>query len=76
MNMFTPRGVYPGSELSTSSAPSNHEPSCPHDLERLLRAVTERVPVIDVVDLYAFAGSYTSKAKALTDLARQIGMWP
>ena len=74
--MFTPRGVYSGSERSTSSAPSNDETSCPHDLERLLRAVTERGPVIDVVDLYAFAGSYTSKAKALTDLARQIGMWP
>jgi hypothetical protein len=30
----------------------------------------------DVLDLYAFAGGYTDKAKALTDLARERGLRP
>jgi hypothetical protein len=132
--MLTPRGVYPGSELSTSGVPPNDGNSYPYDLEGLLRAVERQVPVIDVadllcgpagnrsgwrrvgdlwvarcplpdhkcpwsfsftvsidenrwyccecrvegdvLDLYAFAGTYTDKAQALTALARERGMRP
>jgi hypothetical protein len=132
--MLTPGEVYTSNGRSPSWVSSSGAPASLHDLERLLEAVKERVPVIDVadllcgpagnrsgwrrvgdlwvarcplpdhkcpwsfsftvsidenrwyccecrvegdvLDLYAFAGTYTDKAQALTALARERGMRP
>jgi CHC2-type zinc finger protein len=132
--MITPRIVYPGNGRGPSGVSSSGDPASPHDFKRLLEAVKEWVPVIDVadllcgpagnrsgwrqvgdqwvarcplpdhrcpwsfsftvsknenrwycsecrvggdvLDLYAYAGRYTDKAKALTDLARERGVRP
>jgi CHC2 zinc finger len=72
--MLTPRGVYPGSELSTSGVPPNDGNSYPHDLEGLLRAVERRVPVIDVADLLCGPAGNRSGLRRMDD--RWVGRCP
>jgi len=66
--MLTPREVYTSNGRSPSWVSSSGAPASLHDLERLLEAVKERVPVIDVADLFCGPAGNRSGWRQVGDL--------